>query len=205
MTRLLVLGLTLLAIPSVTRAGQFNKVLSVGDPAPAWENLEGTDGQKHSLQDFKDHDVVVVVFTCNSCPVAEGYEDRILAFAQKHAGKGSKVGLVAINVNTVPADRLPKMKERADQKKFPFPYLYDPSQKIAKAYGAMYTPEFFVIGRDRKIAYMGAMDDKSPPADAKTSFLELAVDAALHGQRATVTETLGRGCRIRWNRSSDEE
>lgn len=205
MYRLLVLGLTLLAMPAVVRAGQFNKVLSVGDPAPAWENLEGTDGQKHSLKDLKDHAVIVVVFTCNSCPVAVSYEDRLLAFAQKHAGKGSQVQVVAINVNTLPADRLPKMKERAAQKKFPFPYLYDPSQKIAKAYGAMYTPEFFVIGRDRKIAYLGAMDDKSPPADAKTSYLESAVDAALHGKRADVSETLGRGCRIRFHRNADDE
>lgn len=205
MLRVLVIGLTLLTGSTAAVAGKFNTVLSVGDPAPAWENLEGTDGQKHALADLKAKDVVVVVFTCNSCPVAEGYEDRLLAFAKKHTGNNSKVGLVAINVNTLPADRLPKMKERATRKKFPFPYLYDPSQKIAKAYGAMYTPEFFVIGKDRKIAYLGAMDDRSPPAEARVSFLETAVIAALQGKTAPVSETLGRGCRIRFNRNSDDD
>ena len=73
-----------------------------------------------------------MVFTCNSCPVAEDYDDRIIAFAKTYAGDSAKVAVVAINVNTIPDDRLPKMKERAEKKGFPFAYLYDPTQKIAK-------------------------------------------------------------------------
>src|SRR5690242_14315938 len=88
-------------------AGECNPKLGVGDAAPPWKARDGTDGQKHSLADLKDKDVVVVVFTCNSCPVAQGYEDRVIAFANKHAGEGSKVAVVAINVNTIPDDRLP--------------------------------------------------------------------------------------------------
>ena len=183
-------------------AGKFNKVLSVGDRAPAWENLEGTDGNHHSLSDLKEKEVVVVIFTCNSCPIAVGYEDRIIAFAKNHAAEGSRVAVVAINVNTIPEDSLPKMKERAAKKAFPFPYLYDPSQQIARKYGAMYTPEFFVLGKDRRIVYLGAMDDKSPPAEATVSHLEAAVSAALAGKPAPVEETLARGCRIRWNRTT---
>jgi peroxiredoxin len=192
------LALVLSAAPAA--AGEFNKVLSVGDPAPAWADLEGTDGKKHALADLKDKDVVVVVFTCNSCPVAAGYEDRIIAFANTHAKPDAKVAVVAINVNTVPEDRLPKMKERAAKRKFPFPYLYDPTQQIAKAFGANYTPEFFVLNKDRKVVYMGAMDDKSPPAEATTSHLEAAVSATLAGSAASKGETLARGCRIRFNR-----
>ena len=79
--------LAVLSAPTTAGPGKFNKVLAPGDPAPAWENLEGTDGKKHSLADLKDKDVVVVVFTCNSCPVAEAYEPRIIAFAEKYAGK----------------------------------------------------------------------------------------------------------------------
>ena len=186
-------------------AGTYNKVLSVGDRAPAWENLEGTDGKRHSLSDLKEKDVVVVVFTCNSCPIAADYEDRIIAFAKKHAGQDSRVAVVAINVNTIPDDRLPKMKERAAKKAFPFPYLYDPSQQIARKYGAMYTPEFFVLGKDRRIVYLGAMDDKSPPAQPTVSHLETAVTAALAGKPAPTGETLGRGCRIRWNRTTTND
>jgi peroxiredoxin len=195
-------GLLFAALLSTTGyAGEFNKVLSPGDPAPAWVDLEGTDGKKHSLADLKGKDVVVVVFTCNSCPVAVGYEDRILAFAKTHAGPDSKVALVAINVNTVREDQLPEMKKRAEKKRFPFPYLYDPSQAIARKFGANYTPEFFVLDRDRKVVYMGSMDDRSPPAAAKVSHLEGAVRAALAGTKPATGETLARGCKIRFNRT----
>jgi len=181
-------------------AGEFNKKLSVGDAAPAWSELPGTDGKKHSLADHKDKAVIVVVFTCNSCPVAELYEDRIIEFAKKHAAPDSKVALVAINVNTIEDDRLPKMQERAKEKSFPFLYLFDESQRIARDFGAMYTPEFFVIDKDRKIAYMGAMDEKGPPAAAGKSFLADAFEAVLAGKKPTAGETLARGCRIRYDR-----
>src|SRR6185312_9069609 len=104
--------LLVLAVPA--SAGKFNKTLSIGDAAPAWDGLEGTDGKKHALADLKGKDAVLVVFTCNSCPVAEGYENRIIAFAKAHA---DKVGVVAINVNTGRDDALPAMKERAAKKK----------------------------------------------------------------------------------------
>jgi peroxiredoxin len=184
--------------------GKFNKVLSVGDPAPAWEDLPGTDGKKHSLADLKDKEVVVVVFTCNSCPIASDYEPRVLAFARKHGGPGSKVAVVAINVNTVKEDSLPEMTKRAEKKKYPFPYLYDATQQIARKYGATYTPEFFVLDKDRKVAYLGAMDDKSPPAEVKLHHLEAAVEAALAGKPAPTGETLARGCKIRFNAKNDE-
>ena len=149
--------------------GEYNEVLKVGAPAPAWSGLDGIDGKKHALADLKDKEVVVVVFTCNSCPIAVDYEDRIIAFTKKHAGPGSKVAVVAINVNVIEEDRLDKMAERAKEKGFNFPYLYDPSQKIARAYGAIYTPEFFVLDRQRKIAYLGAMDDTSQADRVKAS------------------------------------
>lgn len=182
---------------SVLRAGEFNKTVNVGDPAPAWSALPGTDGKKHSLADLKNKDVVVVVFTCNSCPMAVEYEERIMAFTKKHAGK---VAVVAINVNTVAEDRLPRMVDRAKERNFNFPYLYDESQKIARAYGAEYTPEFFVLDKQRRIAYMGAMDDRSPPAAATALYLEDAVAAVLRGAKPVTTEKLARGCRIRYTK-----
>jgi peroxiredoxin len=184
-------------------AGVYNEVLSIGDPAPAWTELPGVDGKAHSLADLKDKDVVVVVFTCNSCPVAVAYEDRIIAFNKRHCGKDGKVALVAINVNVIPEDRLPSMRERAKERGFTFQYLHDPTQKIAKDYGAMYTPEFFVLNKDRKIAYMGAMDDRSLEKDVKENYVEPALAAALKGEKAKVAETRARGCLIRYVRKRE--
>jgi peroxiredoxin len=189
-----------LLVPAVCVAGEFNKVLNIDNPAPAWKDLPGTDGKKHSLADHADKDVVVVVFTCNSCACSEEYEDRIIAFANKYKGK---VALVAINVNTIPDDRLDAMKKKAEKKKFPFPYLYDETQKIARDYGATYTPEFFVLTKDRKIAYMGAMDDRTKVEDVKERYLESAVDVVLKGEKPAKGETIAHGCLIRYKRSRD--
>jgi len=195
----------LLSSSTIAALGKFNKVLAIGDKAPAWETLEGTDGKKHALADLKDKDLVVVVFTCNSCPVAAGYEDRIIAFAESYAKPDAKVGLVAINVNTGKDDALPAMKTRAEKKKFNFAYLYDPSQEIARKYGAMFTPEFFVLDKDRKVVYTGSMDDKAPPGEPKTNYLEQAVKAALSGKQADTGETsAAAGCKIRFNPKKEE-
>ena len=191
-----------LVLAAPAPAGKFNKVLSVGDKAPAWENLDGTDGKKHALADLKDRDVVVVAFTCNSCPVAVSYEDRIIAFAADNP----KVGLVAINVNTAKEDALPAMKERAEKKKLPYPYLFDPSQEIAKKFGAKFTPEFFVLDKERKVVYMGAMDDSpGAAAEVQAKHLEAAVKAALDGKKAETPETsAAAGCGIKFNRKKDD-
>jgi len=181
-------------------AGQFNDKLSVGDAAPAWKNLPGIDGKKHSLADLKDSKAVVVVFTCNSCPTAIDYEDRIIAFAKEHCAEGSGIALVAINVNTIDADKPEKMKERAKEKGFNFPYLYDETQAIAKAFGARTTPEFFVLDAERKVAYMGALDDKNDPKQAKVNHLAAGLAAAMAGKKADEGETLARGCAIRFAR-----
>jgi peroxiredoxin len=189
------------AAASRAQAGQFNSVLSIGDPAPAWKDLPGVDGKRQSLADLHDREVVVVVFTCNSCPIASDYEDRIIAFAKKYCGPGQKAALVAINVNTVEEDLLPQMKERATAKHFPYPYLFDKSQKIGKAYGSLFTPEFFVLDKDRKVAYMGAFDDNVEPTKIKHAYLEPAVEAVLKGGKANPAETQASGCLIRYARS----
>jgi len=183
-------------LATLAHAGKYNEKLAVGDTAPAWSDLPGTDGKRHSLADLKDKQVVVLIFTCNSCPVAVGYEDRIIAFAKKVADK--PVAVVAVNVNTIEADRLDKMTDRAKDKGFTFPSLYDESQKIAKDYGASYTPEFFVLDRDRRIAYMGALDDVSPPKEPSKHFLDDAVQSLLEGRKPVVSETRARGCAIRF-------
>ena len=185
-------------------AGKYNKVLSVGDAAPEWKDLEGTDGKKHALADLKASEFVVVVFTCNSCPIAVGYEVRLLEFAKAPAGEKSGVTIVAINVNTIKEDTLPEMKKRAEKKKFPFEYLYDPTLEIAKKFGATTTPEFFLLNKTRKVVYMGALDDKLDPAEAQTNHLVRALGVARGKDFEIEAETLPRGCRIRFNRKKDD-
>ncbi|MEO1999267.1 MAG: thioredoxin family protein [Planctomycetaceae bacterium] len=181
-------------------AGKYNPVLNIGDKAPAWKQLPGTDGKQHALSDLKDKAVVVVVFTCNSCPYAVDYEDRLIAFTARHTKPDSPVALVAINVNTVKEDLPEQMKKRAQAKGFTFPYLFDGSQQIAKAYGAGATPEFFVLDSARRVVYMGAMDDNSDASQVQRKHVDLAVKAALSGKRPAVTETVPIGCRIRFAR-----
>lgn len=187
--------LTVCLALAAVRAGEFNSMLSVGDAAPAWNDLPGTDDKRHSLSDVPDDKLVAVVFTCNSCPVAVGYEDRLIDFARRRA---AEVAVVAVNVNRIPEDSLEKMKERAAQKKLPYPYLFDASQQIARDYGAQSTPEIFLLDRERKIVYMGAFDDSTDPTQVRMKYLDAAVDAVLTGAAPETAETYPHGCRIRY-------
>ena len=190
--------LTLLAFAPAASGGKFNKTLGVGDAAPAWADLDGTDGAKHSLADLKAKAVVVVAFTCNSCPVARDYEGRLIALARPYAAANSPVAVVAICVNAGKDDALPALTARAAKREFPFAYLTDPSQEIARRYGAAYTPEFFVLDRDRKVVYLGAFDDKAPPGEPAARHVEEAIAAALAGQAPATGETsAAAGCRIK--------
>lgn len=172
----------------------------IGDVAPTWEKLAGVDGRQHSSKDLTGAEAVVVCFTCNSCPYAVDYEDRLIALQKKYSSSAGKVRIVAINSNTVPADRMEKMKERAEQKQFNFPYVWDETQDVAKAFGAIYTPEFFVLNKDRRIIYRGAMDDSTKAEDVKVCYVELAIEAALQGKVPEVQSTGARGCAIRFAR-----
>lgn len=195
-------ALTLLVMAAAsTLAGEYNSTLSIGDKAPAWNALPGVDGNTHSLADLKDKDIVVVVFTCNSCPYAVDYEDRLIAFAEDVQKRSLPVSLVAINVNKNQSDSLEAMKARAKKKGFNFPYLFDESQKIAKDFGATRTPEFFVLNKQREIAYMGAMDDNTNASKVAKTYVRDAVEALLDGKKVAVTETPPVGCGIRFERS----
>lgn len=188
----------LLTLATTVQAGEYNPVLSIGDPAPAWKDLPGVDDKTHSLSDLKQSKAVVLVFTCNSCPYAIDYEQRIVALTKQFAAQ--EVAVVAINVNKVPEDSFDEMKARAKSQGFNFAYLYDETQKIARDYGATYTPEFFVLDQQRKIAYMGSLDD-SPAADkVQVQHVATALTALLDGEQPKVTETVAIGCQIRWER-----
>ena len=196
----LLIGFALVATSATAVAGEFNEVLNIGDAAPSWSNLPGTDGKSHSLADYKEKAAVVLIFTCASCPTAVDYEDRLNELAKRFGGANGQVAFVAVCVNRVKGDLLIDLTERAKQRQFAFDYVHDESQKIAKDYGAVFTPEFYVLGRDRKLVYMGAFDDKTDAALVQQRHVEAAITAVLKNESPAVKETAPRGCRVRYAR-----
>jgi thiol-disulfide isomerase/thioredoxin len=185
-----------LALGVAARAGLAAdvKTLQPGASAPIWADLPGVDGKRHALADLDKYPIVVVAFTCNSCPYSVDYEDRLNAFAKEYEPKGVK--LIAVNVNNEPADRLDKMIERAKEKKLVYSYVYDASQKIGRAFGATVTPHLFVLDPARKLAYVGAFDDSKRPEKVKKTYVKDAVEALLAGKKPAVATTRAAGCRI---------
>lgn len=189
--------LAVLAFSVAGFASEFNSKVNAGDAGAGFKDLAGVDGKTHSMNDYKAAKALVLCFTCNHCPVAVAYEDRFIEFVKAYKSKG--VEFIAINVNNLEADKLPAMKARAKEKGFNFPYLYDPSQESARAYGATCTPHLFVLCPERKIAYMGAFDDSNNADKATKHFVQDAVDALLAGKKPPVAETRQRGCGIKYD------
>jgi peroxiredoxin len=183
----------LVAIPAngVLAAG-----VELGAQGPAWVDLEGVDGERHSLADLEKAKAVVVVFTCNHCPVAKAYEQRLIQLEKDYSDRGVEV--VAINVNNGEADKLPAMRERAKEQGFSFAYLYDPSQEIGREYGATVTPHAFVLDGDRNVVYQGAIDDSMKAEKVEEHYLRDAVDAVLAGKTPETASTPPPGCGIQY-------
>jgi peroxiredoxin len=187
--------LALIMTRSIAGAGEFNTKISVGDPCPDFSNLPAADDKSYSLADFKSKELLLVVVTCNHCPVALDYEDRIIAFAKKYS---EKIGVVAISVSLEEDDSLAEMKKRAKKKDLPYPYLRDESQRIGRALGAYVTPQFFLLNKERKVVYMGLMDDEQNPKKVKEHYLADAADALLKGGKPAKSETQPFGCTIEY-------
>jgi len=173
----------------------------VGDIATDF-SLKNVDNKKVSLKDIKDAKGYVVVFTCNHCPYAQAYEDRIIALDKKYKKLGYPI--VAINPNNpekVADDSFAKMQERAKAKGFTFPYLLDEGQKIFPQYGATKTPHVYILQKTAKgnvVKYIGAIDDNYEDAAAvKVKYVENAVDALVKGKEVSVKETKAIGCSIK--------
>ena len=174
----------------------------VGDVAQDF-NLKNVNGKLVSLSGIKNAKGYIVVFTCNHCPYAQAYEQRIIDLHKKYAAKGYPVVAISSNdKDIVPADSFENMKKLAKKKKYPFSYLYDESQEVAKAFGATRTPHVYVLDKDRKVRYIGAIDDNSEvPTQVKEKYVENAVGALLNGQDVAVKETKAIGCGIKWKKS----
>ena len=175
--------------------------LKIGDKAIDFE-LTGTDGMKHSLNDYRGK-YAVVIFSCNHCPYVRAWEDRMVAIQGDYTGKG--VQLIAINSNDAeqyPEDSFENMKLRAKEKHFNFPYLRDDDQRVAKLYGAQRTPEVFLFDRESILRYHGAIDDNyDDPNAVKRRYLRNALDALVGGTRTPIPETQPVGCTIKWKSS----
>ncbi len=184
------------------------KTLEIGDAAPDFK-LPGVDGKDYSLADFAKSKLLAVLFTCNHCPTAQAYEDRILQLHADYKNKG--VALVAISPNDARAvrldelgyteygDSLDDMKKRAKDRNFEFPYLYDgDTQKTSLAYGVLATPKIYLFDQDRKLRYVGRIDD----SDVKTVTsheARNAIDALLAGKPVPVETTRTFGCSTKWS------
>lgn len=173
----------------------------VGDVATDF-SLKNVDGKKVSLKGIKNAKGYIVVFTCNHCPYAMAYEDRIVALDDKFKKLGYPV--VAINPNNPEKqkdDSFTKMQERAKEKKFGFPYLLDEGQKIYPQYGATKTPHVYILQKTKKgnvVKYIGAIDDNyEDEAAVKQKYVENAVNALLKGKDVHVKETKAIGCSIK--------
>lgn len=173
--------------------------LELGEQAPDFD-LPGVDGKNHSLADFADANILVVMFTCNHCPYVVGSEDRMLAFYNDYKDKG--LAMVGINSNETrdhPTDDFANMKSHAAEKGFPWPYLRDDSQDVALAYGALRTPHYYVFDADRKLRYTGRMDDnpRTPGAET-TQELRDAIEDLMVGREVKVPLTNPIGCNVKW-------
>ncbi|WP_138433152.1 thioredoxin family protein [Winogradskyella algicola] len=193
----MVLTLTLSALSLTTEEGGYK----IGDVATDF-SLENIDGKMVSLSDFKDAKGFIVVFTCNTCPYAVAYEDRVEALNKKYASKGYPViAIMPNNTDVKPGDNMEAMKARAKAKGFTFPYLMDKGQKIYPQYGATKTPHVYLLEKTKKgniVKYIGAIDDNYKDASAvKTKYVENAVDALLQGKEIEVKETRAIGCTIK--------
>lgn len=170
----------------------------VGDKATDFK-LKSVDNKMYSMADYKDAKGFIVVFTCNHCPFAVKYEDRIIDLAKKYKSKGYV--LLAINPNdpaAQPEDSFELMQKRAKEKKFTFPYLFDEGQKIYPQYGATKTPHVFLLDKNLVVKYIGAIDDNVEDASqVKEKYLENAIAALEKGQEPTPNTTKAIGCTIK--------
>jgi peroxiredoxin len=193
---------------TVTAGAAETTTLPIGAAAPDF-SLPGVDGKTYTLADFADAEILAIIFTCNHCPTAQAYEERIKQLAADYKDRG--VAVVAVSPNDAAAvrldelgysdlgDSLEDMKTRARDHEFNFPYLYDgETQATSHAYGPIATPHVFLFDRDRKLRFCGRIDDHENPVKTKTHDTRNALDAMLVGKSVAVATTRTFGCSVKW-------
>jgi Peroxiredoxin len=183
----------------------FDNGYQIGDTVEDFR-LKNVDGKMVSLADYPDAKGFIVVFTCNTCPVAVANEDRILALDGNYKPKGYPV--IAINPNDAgvePRESYEQMQQRAKEKGFTFPYLLDPDQTVSKRFGATHTPHTFLLQRTAEgntLQYIGAIDNDSRGGNPDTKFLEDAIAALDQGKSPDPNTTRAVGCTIKWKKGT---
>ncbi|OZC02150.1 thioredoxin family protein [Rubricoccus marinus] len=168
-------------------------------------NPEASGGSHVSRSDMSGARVLLVVFTCNHCPYAVAVEDRLIALAEAYAPEGLQAVVISSNdAEAYPADSFENMAVRAEQKGYPFPYLYDETQEVARAFGAVCTPEFFLYDADLRLVYAGRLNDGRPTRPGRpgteptTRDLADAIEQTLAGQAVSAEQIPSMGCGIKW-------
>jgi thiol-disulfide isomerase/thioredoxin len=199
----------LISVKSAAQESMEVKTLEIGQTVPGFD-LPGIDDRNYTVNDFSQYPFLVIMFTCNHCPTAQAYEDRIIELVKYYRPKG--VGFVAIMPNSITAlslselgytdmgDDLPDMKIRARDKGYNFPYLFDGAdQKVSLKFGPVATPHVFVFDKDRKLRYSGRIDDtENPYISPNQEDLKEALDALLSNKSVPVEQTKTFGCSVKW-------
>jgi len=176
-----------------------NKRIELGQTAPDFR-LPDISGKNYTISDFAASPLLLIIFSCNHCPYVQAYEERIKKLQNDFRKDGLQI--VAINANDAnkyAEDSFEEMQKRATERQFNFLYLRDDSQQTAKAFGAAYTPELFLFNAERKLIYIGKIDDNwCEPEKVQTKYLQNAVEEYLRGEEISVPETYAIGCTIKW-------
>ncbi len=178
-----------------------SEIKKLGGTLPDFE-LAGVDGRSYSSETFKDKKVLVVMFICNHCPYVQAVEDRLIQLQRDYASKSVQlIGICANDPTDYPDDAPQSLARRAKEKDYRFPYLVDENQEVAKRFGAVCTPEFYVYGPDRRLAYHGQLDDNwKEPSKVSRRDLREAVDSLLAGDAPSQEQTPSMGCSIKWKK-----
>ena len=172
-------------------------MVKLGSVAPYF-NLPDTLGKNVSIEDF-DSELLIIVFTCNHCPYAKAVEERLIKLGKEYKNDVDFVLISSNDSENYPEDSPKKMAERHTEKGYPFPYLYDETQEVAKAYGAVCTPDIFLYNEDRKLEYRGRIDDNwQNPEQVEREELKMAIEAVLNGKSIDFEQKPSMGCNIKW-------
>jgi len=196
---IIICALILAGILATAQLGRTDSGPNPGSVAPGI-TLKNVDGQMVSLSDFTGKKAVIVVFACNHCPYSQAYQDRLIGLQKEYASQGVQFLLINPNDATKqPQDSYENMQKRAQEKGYPFPYLRDETQEVAKSYGANRTPEAYLIVNN-KVVYRGRIDDNTEEAQVKQHDLKNAIDLALAGTPEKISPALTKafGCTIKW-------